>query len=81
MLIPILFTAAVFARLVLGWHRDRCSEQYYRPKHGYKQRRDGKMNRWAGEISEEMSKRIWHKVRGERLYSLYVGNYHRGRMA
>lgn len=66
--------------LVRNWYK-RTSCYHSKAAHRPGVERDNKMNKWVGEISDEMRKRLLAKFRGERIYSLYVGAYHRGSVA
>lgn len=73
---------ALFAiiSVIRNWYK-RTSRYHGKAVHRPNMERDNAMNKWVGEISDEMHKRLLAKFRGERIYSLYVGAYHRGSMA
>lgn len=65
--------------LLRGWYRtsDRHSQG---AKHACNVARDGKMNRWVGEISDSVALRLQYYRQGNaRLYKLATGTM--GRMA
>jgi len=71
-----LFSMFAIAALFVGWYR-RTERYHEKARHCV----GGQGRRWVGELSERMAKLLWYKYHGERLYSLYVGNYHRGSVA
>lgn len=75
-----MFTAFALVGLIAGWYK-RTSRYHSRASHRLNVARDNQMNKWVGEISDEMRKRIAAKFRGDRIYSLYVGAYHRRSVA
>lgn len=74
-----MFTLFAIIALLRGWYRtaDRHSTQ---AKHSCNAVRDGKVNKWAGEISDAVAQRLEYYRRGNRhLYKLATGSM--GRMA
>lgn len=74
-----MFTLFAVVSLIFNWYK-RTSRYHERAAHRVNVPRGDKMNKWVGEISDTMRKRIEAKLRGDRIYTLTVGSYHR-RMA